>query len=92
MYLCSGTLSKRQNFLIKLLLMPSGPAAVRVRVSLTALSSSKIEISFSKLSANSLLIFMLLTNGDAKMSGPRNPSMEPRKSFLWVTGSLYKFS
>ena len=91
-YLCRGVLSIRQNFLIKWLLIPSGPAAVLVRVSPTALSSSSIEISAFKLAASAPLIFMLPTMGDASISGPKNSSIHPSILFFCVSGSLYKFS
>ena len=91
-YLWRGTRNNRQFFLIKPLLMPSGPAAVLVRVSLTALSNSSIEISLSNCAAVALLIFIPVTIGEAVISGPKKSSIQPFKSFIWVGGSLYKFS
>ena len=78
-YLVNGVRRRCQNFLIKQLLMPSGPEAVLSFVSFAALSSSKIEMSLSRKVAVSREIFILLVKGEAKMSSPKNPSMHPVK-------------
>ena len=88
-YLSSGVLKSHQNFFIKLLFIPSGPAAVRVFVPSIARSSSKSVIGPSKLSARFLGIVMLFTSGEASTSGPRKSAMQPFVIFL-VIGKAVK--
>ena len=91
-YLVNGSLKNFQNFFIKLVLMPSGPAAVLDLDSANAVSSSSIEISCSRMLRVAALIFIPLTISEFNKSTPRNSSMQPEISFFCSSGSLYRFS
>ena len=81
-YLNKGVLRRFQNFDIKAILRPSTPGADLRFASFTALSNSDMSKGFSKESLSefeSLLSFTILCS---QISGPKNFSIHPLKSFL----------